>query len=135
MKQFFTVFRFTFLDAVRKKAFIISTAILFILILAACMIPRAIEWFSPDSSQANEETLAFSSETIIYLLDESGAIENAEGYLSAAATSGNIEARNKLLERNRKYFYSKHYIGEFIYEKLGHGKSWIKRLFGKLLHC
>lgn len=87
MKQFFTVFRFTFLDAVRKKAFIISTAILFILILAACMIPRAIEWFSPDSSQANEETLAFSSETIIYLLDESGAIENAEGYLSAAGYS------------------------------------------------
>ena len=52
MKQFFTVFRFTFMDAVRKKAFIASTAILLILILIACMIPRAIDWFTPDKSGA-----------------------------------------------------------------------------------
>ncbi len=83
MKQFFTVFRFTFLDAIRKKAFIISTAILLILILVACMIPRAIDFFTGESDQ-NNETVAESIESIgkIFLLDESGAIQNAESYLS-----------------------------------------------------
>ncbi len=67
----------------------------------------------------------------LYAGYRNGHINTAFIYHNHCTTSGNIEARNKLLERNRKYFYSKHYIGEFIYEKLGHGKSWIKRLFGK----
>ncbi len=82
MKQFFTVFKFTFLDAVRKKAFKISTAILLALILIACMIPRAIGWFSPEGSQTGEETETYESAGRLLLLDEAGAIESAEEYLS-----------------------------------------------------
>ncbi len=95
MKQFFTVFRFTFIDAVRKKAFIVSTAILLVLILIACMIPRAIEWFTPDKGGALNEIVVsgeenaqtgdvdlFAGGSMIYLIDESDAIPNAESYLA-----------------------------------------------------
>ena len=82
MKQFFTVFRFTFLDAVRKKAFKISTAILLVLILVACMIPRAIGWFSPGKNDSTEGQEAYASAGTLLLFDEAGAIGNAEEYLS-----------------------------------------------------
>ena len=39
MKQILTVFRFTFMEAVRKKAFLIITAVVLVLIIAACAIP------------------------------------------------------------------------------------------------
>jgi len=82
MKQFFTVFKFTFLDAVRKKAFKISTAILLVFILIACMIPRAIGWFSPGNNEAGENQETYVSAGKLFLLDESDAIGNAESYLS-----------------------------------------------------
>lgn len=87
MKQFLTVFRFTFLDAVRKKAFKISTAILLVLILIACMIPRAIGWFAPDSNAAEETEEIFTGAGSIFLLDESGAIKNAGDFLSVIGYS------------------------------------------------
>ena len=102
MKQFFTVFRFTFIDAVRKKAFIISTAILLVAILIACMIPNAIQWFSPDNGgaandalQAGEE-MQFSGGTPIYLMDESGAVENAREYLQMLGYSVNPIGKEEL---------------------------------------
>lgn len=83
MKQFFAVFRFTFLDAVRKKAFRISTAILLILILIACLIPRAIDWFSPGTSNVQSASdAAFSEGPALYLLDEAGIIDDAGSCLS-----------------------------------------------------
>ena len=102
MKQFCTVFRFTFMDTVRKKAFIVSTAILLVLILIACMIPRAIEWFTPDKSGAPNEIAQagegafFSEGSPIYLLDESGAIENAQSYLEALGYQVNSIGENAL---------------------------------------
>ena len=102
MKQFFTVFRFTFMDAVRKKAFIASTAILLILILVACMIPRAIDWFTPDKSGAPNdiaqtgEGAFFSEGSPIYLMDESGAIENAQSYLEALGYQVNSIGENEI---------------------------------------
>ncbi|NLW88721.1 MAG: ABC transporter permease [Clostridiaceae bacterium] len=39
MKQIITVFRFTFAEAIRKKAFLIITSIVLFLILVACAIP------------------------------------------------------------------------------------------------
>lgn len=93
MKQFLTVFRFTFLDAVRKKAFIISTAVVLAAILIACSLPRIIDLFSNDSaaSEAAEEVFtATEVSTAVpvpgdyntYLMDESNAIESAQLYLS-----------------------------------------------------
>lgn len=52
MKQILTVFAFTFKDAVRKKAFIISTIIILLLISIACAIPQAMSLLnSSDNSQ------------------------------------------------------------------------------------
>lgn len=82
MKQFFTVFRFTFLDAVRKKAFKISTAILLVVILIACMIPRAISWFSPDKNETTETSETYISAGNILLWDKEGSIGNADEYLN-----------------------------------------------------
>ena len=102
MKQFFTVFRFTFIDAVRKKAFIASTAILLILILIACMIPRAIDWFTPDKGGVSAESMQagegafFSEGSPIYLMDESGAIENAQSYLEALGYQVNSIGENEI---------------------------------------
>ena len=83
MKQFFTVFKFTFLDAVRKKAFIASTAILLVVILIACMIPRAIDWFTPDTKNASvSEETALSEGSVVYLFDEENAVWNAHDFLA-----------------------------------------------------
>ncbi len=57
-----------------------------------------------------------------------GYINTAFIYHNHCSTSGSIEGRNKLLERNRKYFYSKHYLGKYIYEKTGRGKSWFRKI-------
>ena len=43
MKQILTVLSFTFRDAVRKKAFLISTIIIAVAILILCAIPRFAE--------------------------------------------------------------------------------------------
>ncbi len=40
MNSFLTVFRFTYKDALRKKSFKVSTAIILVLILAACIVAR-----------------------------------------------------------------------------------------------
>ena len=40
MKQFLAVFRFTYLDAVRKKSFRVTTILLLVVILAACLVPK-----------------------------------------------------------------------------------------------
>ena len=69
MNQFFSVFRFTYLDAVRKKAFIVSTAILLVLILILCMLPTLISLFSDGST----DDTAISQPTL-YLSDESGLL-------------------------------------------------------------
>ena len=39
MKQFLAVFRFTYLEAVRKKSFRVTTILLLVVILAACLVP------------------------------------------------------------------------------------------------
>ncbi|MBQ1256331.1 MAG: ABC transporter permease, partial [Clostridia bacterium] len=82
MKQFFTVFRFTYMDAVKKKAFIISTAILLVLILVACLIPKGIALFSGDS--AGEEAVDFASAPYLQYLDENNLIPGGEKILSDA---------------------------------------------------
>ncbi|MBE6551007.1 MAG: ABC transporter permease [Ruminococcaceae bacterium] len=57
MKQILTVFKFTYLDALRKKAFIITTALLIALIFVVCLIPTLIDLFSGDNgSESIPET-------------------------------------------------------------------------------
>ena len=42
MRQITTVFAYTLKEAARKKAFIVSTVIIMIMVLALCLAPRII---------------------------------------------------------------------------------------------
>lgn len=75
MKQILTVFRFTFLDAVRKKAFIIMTCVIMFLILAACLLPMLSEEI--DSAITSDQ-----SQTC-YLLIDSDRVPGAKEALQA----------------------------------------------------
>jgi len=78
MKQFRTVFSFTYLDAVRKKPFIVSTVILMLAILIVCLIPKGIALFSGENQEA--ETAADAP--ILYYSDEKNLIPGAQDLLS-----------------------------------------------------
>ena len=43
MKEIWTVFQFTLKDAVRKKVFLITTAIVLVLIVGVCALPGIIQ--------------------------------------------------------------------------------------------
>jgi len=77
MKQIKTVFAFTFRDAVRKKAFIISTAITLIIILILSFLTRL------SSSSGDEETEYYGGYTLYYI-DESNLIKGGADALAAA---------------------------------------------------
>lgn len=79
MKQFLTVFRFTFLDTVRKKALIVSTVILSVVMIAACVLIGILNGGSdePDAQATPAEP------TAVYYLDEEGALPGAEEALAS----------------------------------------------------
>lgn len=78
MRQFLTVFRFTFLDTVRKKAFIVSTAILAAALLAACALAGI---FSGGDGSADEPAPVDAAKA--YYLDTNDRIPGAEDALAA----------------------------------------------------
>lgn len=80
MKQFLAVFRFTYLDAVRKKSFRVTTILLLIVILAACLVPKLFG--DKPSESAGSAYLPGAGETIYYL-DETGAIPGGAETLKA----------------------------------------------------
>ena len=89
MKQILTVFSYTFKEGIRKKAFLISTAIIMAMILLLCLAPRVISVFQDkDTKQegaAQEEatqegaTQTDGSQTekkgICYFVDETGIFQ------------------------------------------------------------
>ena len=81
LKQVVTVFAFTFRDGVRKKAFIVSTFIIFALLVILCALPRIITALSGD-----DDTTAAPSvrDRICYFIDEGGWIPNGKNALAAA---------------------------------------------------
>ncbi len=88
MKQILTVFRFTFLDGIRKKAFIISTVIMAALIIILFALPALLD--SSDNSAAPEIGTAESVQIeksrpyTAYYIDQNGLIPGAVETLSAA---------------------------------------------------
>jgi ABC-2 type transport system permease protein len=56
MKQILTVFSFTFRDAVRKKAFIISSAIMALLVVALFSVPSIINAFKKETPATRDKT-------------------------------------------------------------------------------
>lgn len=78
MKQFLTVFRFTFLDTVRKKVFIVSTAILAVALAVACALVGIL---AGDDESAQETAKAESAK--VYYLDVNNRIPDAADALAA----------------------------------------------------
>lgn len=80
MKQILTVLSFTFRDAVRKKAFLISTIIIAVAILILCAIPRFAGLFagaiSEDGSKDN------TSDSFCYYEDSANLIPGGMEYLA-----------------------------------------------------
>lgn len=74
MKQIFTVFAFTLKDAIRKKAFIISTAIILVLIIGGS---AALAIFMGGSDEPDEGTDATPQKNVCYYLDEHNLIPGA----------------------------------------------------------
>ncbi len=89
MKQIMLVFGYTFRDAVKKKAFVISTVIILALILILSMLPRGIEFFSQtdDDGTQSAEKPAETQESPddlprCYYIDENGLIADGSRVLS-----------------------------------------------------
>jgi len=79
MKQILTVFRFTFREAVKKKAFIISTMIILAIILIMCFIPRIMESLKGDN-KSDEVTKT------CYFIDKDQLIPGAKETLALMYT-------------------------------------------------
>lgn len=74
MKQIFTVFAYTLKDAIRKKAFIISTAIILSLIIGGSAV---LAIFMGSSDETDEGTDAAPEKNICYYLDEHDILPGA----------------------------------------------------------
>lgn len=82
MKQILTVFAFTYKDAIRKKAFIVSTVIILAAIVVVCAIPgissalKKDKTKTEDTQQSGEaaETETEDKSKVCYYLDEEGLI-------------------------------------------------------------
>lgn len=98
MKQILTVFAFTYKDAIRKKAFIISTILILAAIVIACAIPGISTALKSDSESTEAETNVSESEAdseevtkICYYIDETGLIPEGAERLKEQFTSWKIE--------------------------------------------
>ena len=78
MKQFWTVFRFTYLDAVRKKSFIITTAILLVLVLAVSLLPSILS-----GGDSTGEDAVSENGPSVYYVDAENAIPTGREALAA----------------------------------------------------
>ena len=85
MKQMFTVFAFTFRDGVRKKAFLVSTIIIFALLLILCALPRIISALSEAAAPAVKDK-------ICYFIDDQKLIANGREALVEAFPEWEIVA-------------------------------------------
>ena len=92
MKQIFTVFAFTLKDAIRKKAFIISTAIILALIIGGS---AALAIFMGSSDETDEGTDEAPQKNICYYLDEHDILPGAAEALTVLYDVKEITAAEK----------------------------------------
>lgn len=89
MKQIMIVFGYTFRDAARKKAFIISTVIMILLIIILFSIPKLTTLFSNDNNTDSNVNIGDNSGTVAdtnktcYYIDENNLISGSEQVLSS----------------------------------------------------
>lgn len=92
MKQIFTVFAFTLKDAIRKKAFIISTAIILALIIGGS---AALAIFMGSFDETDEGTDEAPQKNICYYLDEHDILPGAAEALTVLYDVKEITAAEK----------------------------------------
>lgn len=85
MKEILAVFLFTFKDNIRKKAFIITTVLVLVLIVAACAIPALTSGGGESEETPADPTV--TKDSVCYLLDPDGRIPGAAEVLAAAFPS------------------------------------------------
>ncbi|HAN20818.1 MAG: hypothetical protein A2Y15_04105 [Clostridiales bacterium GWF2_36_10] len=78
MNQIKTIFAYTFRDAVRKKAFKISTVIMLLLVLVLTLLPKVISALSEEDTEA-----AFYEGYTIYYIDDQNLIDGGLNALVA----------------------------------------------------
>lgn len=76
MKQFLSIFRFEYLNYVKKKFFIGFTAVFCVIVVIVFSFPRIAEWFQSSESTESSETVAVLDQTESSA-DELGAILKA----------------------------------------------------------
>ena len=84
MKQIMTVFQFTFRDAIKRKAFIISTIIILAVILIASLIPKGVDFFTGGDGQES------GTEAIYYYVDDQDILPAGEVVLKEAFPQAKI---------------------------------------------
>lgn len=104
MKNVWIVFNFTLRDGIRKKAFLLTTIIMSLIILFVCMLPGLLGGDGADSGETESTGSLYFSGTC-YLSDEAGLLPDAEASLQAAGITvkkiepGQIdEMKEKLME-------------------------------------
>ncbi|MHB1150941.1 MAG: ABC transporter permease [Eubacteriales bacterium] len=110
MKQIMIVFGYTFRDAVRKKAFIISSVIMVLLVLVLFSIPNFITLFSNDNNNSdntinsgNNSSSAANTDKTCYYIDENNLISGTEQVLSSVFPDVNfVTADNDMIDGYKK---------------------------------
>lgn len=91
MKQIGIIMQYTFNDAIRKKAFKISTIIVVLLIALLCALPRVIASFDDgDNSAEEEQTAAASYAGKCYYIDDQNLIPGGAEALQSYFTNTEI---------------------------------------------
>lgn len=100
MKQVATVFAYTLKDGIKKKAFIISTVVIMVLILLLSLAPRVMNLINGDKEKGGESGGASSDTQAVqvdedastcYLIDSTGVFEGNLDMLQSAFTNWKFE--------------------------------------------
>ena len=104
MKQITTVFSYTLKEAARKKAFIVSTVIIMIMVLALCLAPRIISAVKGGGEEKNtdagtenasEQIAADEDAPVCYLIDQTGIFEKDMDTLRSVYMDRNFKTAAK----------------------------------------
>jgi len=108
MKEFFTVFAYTFKENVRKKSFIISTVIMLLLAIVALNIPAFMQNSNKDNT-AEEDNTSIDIHTTVFIVDEKKVLDEQDleglgiafkGYAFKAENLNNVDALKKTIKES-----------------------------------
>lgn len=121
MKQIMTVFQFTFRDAIKRKAFIISTIIILAVILIASLIPKGVDFFTGGDGQES------GTEATYYYVDDQDILPAGEVVLKEAFPQAKIlKISGKQIEKYKEDIRDNHKDNSIIIMSEEDGQAGIK---------